>query len=317
MEKGLVSIITPCYNGEKYLDRYFQSLLNQTYKKLEIIFINDGSTDNTENIVKRYENKLLKNGYYFKYIYQENKGQATAINRGLSIFTGEFLTWPDADDTLEPNSIKKRVDFFYDHPQYDIVRNSSKEIDEKTGNIRRIFKLNSKDNEYIFEDLIFGKRIFYSPVSYMIRSKKFLQVNPNRKIYETRAGQNWQMLLPIAKESKCGKILEVLSNYYVRENSHSREKVNGFEAEIKKIDSHIDILYNVLSEINEWEAYKDKINLKYDRSKISVAAKYDNQKYIIDLLDYEKNNYKGYLKNIKYHILKYKKIYNWYRKEKI
>ena len=54
----LVSIITPCYNGERYLDRYFNSLLEQTYPSVELIFVNDGSTDNTEKIAMEYGRKL-------------------------------------------------------------------------------------------------------------------------------------------------------------------------------------------------------------------------------------------------------------------
>lgn len=59
MTHALVSIITPCYNGEKYLDNYFQSILAQTYRPLELIFINDGSTDQTEEIALSYRTKLM------------------------------------------------------------------------------------------------------------------------------------------------------------------------------------------------------------------------------------------------------------------
>lgn len=317
MEKGLVSIITPCYNGEDYLNRYFESILQQTYKNIEIIFINDGSTDNTESIAKSYEQRIRSKGYKYIYIYQENQGQAAAINQGLKLVNGEFLTWPDADDTMEPNSIERRVKFFYDNPQFDIVRNSVRIVQEKSQKIQGVFKLKKSDKENIFEDLIFGNRIFYSPVSYMIRMKKFLQSNPERNIYVTRAGQNWQMLLPMAKESRCGKIKDILCNYYVRENSHSREKVEGFDSEIRKIESHIDILYNVLKDLSEWDRYKDRINLNYDRKKIKKAVLYDKPEYIKELLKYEKNNYKGYMRNFKYYILKINKIYSWYRKGKI
>ena len=60
MEDKLVSIIVVCYNGEKYVDRFFESILSQTYNKIEIVFVNDGSSDNTEMIVKSYEDKIKK-----------------------------------------------------------------------------------------------------------------------------------------------------------------------------------------------------------------------------------------------------------------
>lgn len=96
----LVSIITPCFNGEAYLDRYFSSVLQQTYQPLELIFINDGSTDRTAEIAENYRPRLEAKGIRFIYQAQENAGQAAALNRGLKLFTGEYLTWPDSDDEM-------------------------------------------------------------------------------------------------------------------------------------------------------------------------------------------------------------------------
>ena len=77
MEKK-VSIITPCFNGEGFVERYLNSILNQTYKNIELIFINDGSTDRTEKVVKSYIIKFEEKGMKLIYIYQENAGQAAA-----------------------------------------------------------------------------------------------------------------------------------------------------------------------------------------------------------------------------------------------
>ena len=76
MTKPLVSIITPCYNGEAFLKRYFESILNQTYPNLELIFINDGSTDRTEEIALSYRERLEKRGITYIYEKQENAGLA-------------------------------------------------------------------------------------------------------------------------------------------------------------------------------------------------------------------------------------------------
>ena len=106
MNKGLVSIITPCYNVEKVVHRYLNSILSQTYKKIELILVNDGSTDKTEEILLSYKSIFESQGIIFKYIYQENKGLGGSINTGLKYFTGEYLCWPDPDDTLHPQSIE-------------------------------------------------------------------------------------------------------------------------------------------------------------------------------------------------------------------
>ena len=86
----LVSIITPCYNGAKYLNRFFDSLLQQTYSNIEVIIVNDGSIDETEEIILEHKEALLNKGYLFKYIKQENAGPAAAINAGLHVFTGDY-----------------------------------------------------------------------------------------------------------------------------------------------------------------------------------------------------------------------------------
>ena len=125
----LVSVITPCYNGEAYLDRYFNSILNQTYRPLELIFVNDGSTDRTAEIAERYAPVLKESDISFIYLHQENAGQAAALNRGLKLFTGEYLTWPDADDEMTPDCIEKKVAFLQKHPELQMVRSDGVYVD--------------------------------------------------------------------------------------------------------------------------------------------------------------------------------------------
>lgn len=95
MEDKLISIIVPVYNAEKYLDNCISSILNQTYKNIELILVNDGSTDNSLQICNKYkEDKRVK-------IYsQENKGQGAARNKGIDVANGYYIGFCDADDTL-------------------------------------------------------------------------------------------------------------------------------------------------------------------------------------------------------------------------
>ena len=111
MNNPKVSIISPCYNGEKFITRFLQSLLTQTYDNIEAIIINDGSSDSTEDIALSFEEKFKNRGFGFKYIYQNNAGQSAAINKGLEIFSGDYLTWLDSDDYLPPYAIEKKVNF--------------------------------------------------------------------------------------------------------------------------------------------------------------------------------------------------------------
>jgi glycosyltransferase involved in cell wall biosynthesis len=97
-----VSIVIPVYNGSNYVREAIDSALAQTYKNIEIIVVNDGSTDNTEEIVKSYGNKLR----YFK---KKNGGVSTALNLGIEKSKGEYISWLSHDDVYYPNKIEKQV----------------------------------------------------------------------------------------------------------------------------------------------------------------------------------------------------------------
>lgn len=93
----LVSVIVPVYNAEKYLNRCLESLINQTLKNIEIICINDGSTDNSLQIIKDYSNKDNR----IVVIDQQNQGVSASRNQGMKIAKGEYLAFCDADDWLD------------------------------------------------------------------------------------------------------------------------------------------------------------------------------------------------------------------------
>lgn len=99
INKPKVSIIIPVYNAEKYIEKCLNSCINQTIKDIEIILVNDGSVDNTSEILKRYNEKDER----IIVINQENAGQGIARNRGLDIAKGEYIYFVDSDDFLEKN----------------------------------------------------------------------------------------------------------------------------------------------------------------------------------------------------------------------
>ena len=102
MENELISIIVPIYNVENYLRQCLDSLINQTYKNLEIIVVNDGSTDNSGTICQEYAQKDDR----IVYIEKENGGQSEARNMGLDRMTGSYVTFVDSDDWVEPNYVE-------------------------------------------------------------------------------------------------------------------------------------------------------------------------------------------------------------------
>lgn len=99
----LVSIIIPVYNGEKYIKEAIDSALAQTYKNIEIIVVNDGSIDKTEQICKKYKKQI-------QYFYKKNGGTSTALNFGINHMKGEYFSWLSHDDKYFPNKLKRQID---------------------------------------------------------------------------------------------------------------------------------------------------------------------------------------------------------------
>lgn len=111
-EVPLVSVIVPVCNG-KYIGEALQSIQNQDYSPIEIIVVNDGSTDDTANIVSRFKGIRL--------ISTENRGVAAARNTGLAMATGEWITFLDSDDLWVPGKTRIQVGFLLDHGDVDGV----------------------------------------------------------------------------------------------------------------------------------------------------------------------------------------------------
>lgn len=104
MENKKVSVIIPFYNGVEWLGEAVQSILDQTYKNVEIIVVNDGSPEDIQPFLDKYGDKIV-------YRYQENQGPAVARNLAMSIATGDYLAYEDADDIWLPTKLEKQIGF--------------------------------------------------------------------------------------------------------------------------------------------------------------------------------------------------------------
>ena len=107
MEKGLVSIITPCYNGAKYISETIDSVITQTYSKWEMIIVDDGSVDNSAEIVRKY----TENDSRLHLVQQKNAGSAAARNNGIRRCDGQYIALLDADDLWKPDFLEKQIKF--------------------------------------------------------------------------------------------------------------------------------------------------------------------------------------------------------------
>lgn len=219
----LVSIVSPCYNGESYIERYLKAILSQTYRPLELVLVNDGSTDGTESIILKYQEELENNMITLKYIKKENGGVGAAINDGLKYTTGDYLIWPDTDDFLMPESIKARVDFLERNPEFGFVYSDGNTYDENdllnpSGSIQAKIP---KDG-YLFENVVSGN-VVYTPCGYMLRMSAFIDVNPKKEIFPSKYGQDIQMLMPISYKYKCGYLKKELYGRVDRQGSLSKQ----------------------------------------------------------------------------------------------
>ena len=120
-----VSIVIPVFNGSAYLGQAIDSALAQTYKNIEVIVVNDGSTDNgkTADIVKSYGDKI-------RYFQKDNGGVSSALNVGIKEMTGEYFSWLSHDDVYFPDKIKSQIDFISSNPDARLVTGNFVFIDE-------------------------------------------------------------------------------------------------------------------------------------------------------------------------------------------
>lgn len=142
----LVSIIVPIYNGEMYLEKCILSIINQTYKNLEIILINDGSKDKSLKLC----NKLAEKDSRIVVINQENGGVSKARNTGIDNSTGKYITFADADDWLDEDAIEKMVKLIKSN-NCDVVRLNNY-IDEENYK-SKVLDININEKKYTSEEI--------------------------------------------------------------------------------------------------------------------------------------------------------------------
>lgn len=118
-----ISVIIPVYNGDRFLAHAIESILSQTLQPSEIIVVNDGSTDRSENVLEPYSDRM-------QYIYQDNQGVAAARNRGLEVAIGEYIVFLDQDDYWLPTKLEEQIACFKQNPHVGIVHSGWQRVQE-------------------------------------------------------------------------------------------------------------------------------------------------------------------------------------------
>lgn len=206
-----VSIIVPIYNAEEYIRRCIDSLINQTYKNIEIILLNDGSTDSTDKIIKSYKDKRIN------YIKKENTGIGNTRNLGILKSTGDYIMFIDSDDYMESNAVEVLVNKALEE-DYDLVV-CNYYLDTPSKKLKISFRSaidnsNIKNNPDVLTD------INYAPWNKIYHKRLFL--NDNNRFIEGIKYEDAPFVIEcICASKKIGFTSEYLFHYVMQKSGET------------------------------------------------------------------------------------------------
>lgn len=214
-----VSVIIPAYNEEQHIAQSIKSVLHQTYPCEEIIILDDGSTDDTETIVKRFEDSSIR------YIYQDNQGVCQTRNRAIEEAKYSLIAWLDADDFWMPEKMEKQIAQVKDHPESGMYYSDYRKVDHEGEELPHRRQNRTTPSGWIFRDLF--KRNVIQPSTTLIRKECYEDVG----MYNDDLQRCWdyEMWLRIALKYKISGCSDQLSNYRIIEDrmSTNRKKSRG------------------------------------------------------------------------------------------
>ena len=163
-ENPLVSIIIPTYNYASYLPRAIRSCLDQSYGMVEVIVVDDGSTDDTRRVVHEMGRSIF-------YVFQENKGVSSARNAGLKLARGEFIAFLDADDYLKKDAVETRLRAFLERPDIDFVTTTAYSLRNGREVLTRDAGLGGDFVSDSMERMLLSRRLPFATCAILVRSE--------------------------------------------------------------------------------------------------------------------------------------------------
>lgn len=279
-----ISVIIPVYNTEKYLKRCLDSVLNQKNIDIEVIVVNDGSTDNSENLIKEYQEKYPKILQYFK---KNNGGLSDARNYGVQRAKGKYLCFVDSDDYIDKLFFEKVESIL--KQEVDLIKYKCIKVDENGNEIERIdgpvFEI--KDGNTAFNKL-YANDVLIEPAWLYLYKRSFYLDNcfefPVGKYHE-----DWAIVPYILITAKTVVSLDFFAYYYVQ-SSNSITRDNNDEKIYKRA---CDML-----------GHYDYLKNRIENEKIDVVTKDNYKTYmsnclILKLEELPKKYQKEYIKELK------------------
>lgn len=211
MTSPLVSVIIPTYNRAHYIAASIQSALDQTYPHLEVIVIDDGSTDNTAEILTRFDDRV-------HCIKQVNQGVAAARNTGLAQVQGQYIAFLDSDDLWLPDKLEKQIAALEARPEVGLIHSRMMEIDEH-GNALNTETYTEDDlRGHIYKRLLRGVPIITSSV--VVRQSVIAHIG---SFDHMRMGEDSDLWVRIAKHYEIDALLEPLVLWRIHAGKFERD----------------------------------------------------------------------------------------------
>ncbi len=274
---GFISVIVPVYNSEKYLEKCLESIINQTYKKLEIILIDDGSIDESGKICDEYAKKDSR----IKVIHKKNEGVSAARNQGLEIATGEYIAFVDSDDWIEEEMYEEMIEQAKIN-NADIVRcaqifeYSNKSVKDENVLIDNSY-IDVKSDKSYFINLILDCGVMPSFFLLLIR-KDIVDKFNIRFNNELIIGEDLLFVLTLL----CNiDVMYIYKKFFYHYNIHEQSAMNSMNKNAQN-SKNLLILYNEINNLLE----KNDINMLEKTSRYIFYRIYYR---IADTVIYEKN----------------------------
>jgi glycosyltransferase involved in cell wall biosynthesis len=218
MTHPTVSVIMPVYNGADYLREALDSIFAQTFEQFELIVIDDGSTDSSEEILKQYSDSRLR------LFFQPNSGLAATLNRGIELAQGQYIARMDQDDISRPERFAKQVAFLEKNPRCALLGTWAEiwEVRVKTERIHA----HPTDNATLRFELLFNNPFAHSSV--MLRREAVMQVGGYSTDPSRQPPEDYELWSRLARHYELANLPEVLHIYREIPRSMSRAGVSPF-----------------------------------------------------------------------------------------
>ncbi|MNK66764.1 putative glycosyltransferase EpsJ [compost metagenome] len=231
---NLISILIPTYNRAHLIGETLNSLLGQTYRNWECIVVDDGSTDNTEEVLKKYSENDLRFKYYRRPEYK-TKGANACRNYGFELSAGEFIKWFDSDDIMCPDFLKKQIEVLVNQPELDFCASFSETFVERIENVVEYNNPNVYlDNQDSLFNYLIGELVFFTPSPLWRRD--FLE---NKNLFDEtlfnahETDFNFERLKEGAKFKYLTEVLFLVRRGHESIDRNSRNNINSFSSILK------------------------------------------------------------------------------------